>query len=387
MGFSPFDAAAMQRAVELARQGRGLVEPNPMVGAVVADAAVPRYVGEGWHARYGGPHAEVVALARAGTQARGGTLYVTLEPCCHHGKTPPCTDAILAAGIRRVVAATVDPHPLVGGKGLARLAAAGIAVETGLGEAAALALTGPYRTLLLRRRPWVIAKWATGASGGLASPPGRRWLSSAGSRALVHRLRGEVDAIVVGSGTALADDPLLTARPAGPRTPLRVVLDGRGRLPLTSRLVATVAEAPVLVVTSAAADPAWVAALRAAGADVGVGTTSSPGARLAEVLAELGRRRCTNVLMEGGAQLLHEAFEAGLVDEAWVFVTDAPAADPSASIRDVAGLEIESVEMIEGDILLRASCPRPFPTRPWAGSDGSDVTCDRSAREPHSPEG
>lgn len=355
MAFSAFDSAAMLRAVELARRGEGLVEPNPMVGAVVAAAgATPHIVGEGWHEHFGGPHAEVMALAAAGEQARGGTIYVTLEPCCHHGKTPPCTDALIAAGIARVVAAAGDPHPLVAGQGLARLAAAGVRVDVGLAEDEAVRLTAPYRSLVTRGRPWVIAKWAAGPGGGLGSPPGRRWLSSEASRALVHRLRGRVDAILVGSGTALVDDPLLTPRPPGPRSPLRVVLDGRGRLGIDSQLVRTAAAAPLLVATGPAADPAWVNQIRAAGAEVWIGP-DAPDGRLPALLAELGRRRCTNVLLEGGASLLHAAFAAGAVDEAWVFVTDcAPAAsDPVVAIHDVPGLSIDTVDIVGGDILVR----------------------------------
>lgn len=356
MAFTAFDSAAMQRAIEVARRGEGFVEPNPLVGAVVAPAdGAPRLVGEGWHGRFGGPHAEVEALAAAGDRARGGTLYVTLEPCCHHGKTPPCTEAIIAAGIARVVAAAGDPNPLVAGKGLARLATAGIAVDAGLEETAALRLTNPYRSLLTRGRPWVIAKWAAGSTGGLESPPGRRWLSSEESRALVHTLRGRVDAIVVGSGTALTDDPLLTARPPGPRTPLRVVVDGRGRLSVASRLVRTAGAVPLLVATAPGADPHWIAGLRSAGAEVWIGPAGDPADRLHALWAELGRRRCTNVLLEGGPILLRAALLAGGVDEAWVFITDSPpaTADPATAIGDVPGFSIDTVDLVGGDILVR----------------------------------
>jgi diaminohydroxyphosphoribosylaminopyrimidine deaminase/5-amino-6-(5-phosphoribosylamino)uracil reductase len=356
MPFSAFDSAAMQRAIELARRGEGSVEPNPLVGAVVAAAdGDPRLVGEGWHRRFGGLHAEVEALALAGDRARGGTLYVTLEPCGHHGKTPPCTEAIIAAGIARVVAAVGDPHPLVAGKGLARLAAAGITVDVGLEEMAAMRLTSPYRSLLTRGRPWVIAKWAAGTAGGLESPPGRRWLSSETSRERVHSLRGRVDAIVIGSGTALTDDPLLTPRPSGPRIPLRVVIDGRGRLSRDARLVRTAREVPLLVATGPAADPAWTDGLRADGAEVWIGPAGDPAQRLHALWAELGRRRCTNVLLEGGPLLLRAAFAAGGIDEAWVFITDGPTAtaDPAAAISDVPGLAIETVDLLGGDILVR----------------------------------
>ena len=221
-----------------------------MVGAVVA--AGGSIVGEGFHGRFGEAHAEVEALAAAGAAARGATLYVTLEPCCHHGKTPPCTEAVVAAGIARVVIAARDPFPAVNGGGIAALRAAGIAVEAGLCEREALRLTAPFRTLVEAKRPWVIAKWAMSLDGRMATASGEsRWISSAESRAIVHRLRGRVDAIVVGIGTALADDPLLTARPddgaATPRQLVRIVLDSHARLPPASRLVQTAREHPLLV--------------------------------------------------------------------------------------------------------------------------------------------
>lgn len=357
----------MRRALELARRGLGDVEPNPAVGAVVAAAG--RIVGEGWHARFGGPHAEVGALAEAGPAARGATLYVTLEPCCHHGKTPPCTDAIIAAGIARVVVAAGDPHPAVAGGGIARLRAAGIEVEVGLLEAEAIRLTAPFRTLVTTGRPWVIAKWATSLDGRLAGPPGAdRWLSSVASRALVHELRGRVDAIVVGIGTALADDPLLTVRPDGaavpPRRPLRVVLDRAARLPLRSRLVLTAREVPVLVAVGPDAPADRVAALRAAGCDVFVSTAETRADRFDTLLLELGARRLTNVLVEGGAAVLAECFRAGAVDEAWAFVTPTVlGGDPAVlpTIADVPALEIEEVTHPGGDILLRGLVRRDAP--------------------------
>ena len=229
----------MRRAIELARRGEGLVEPNPQVGAVVLDAH-GAVVGAGWHERFGGPHAEVMAIASAGAAARGGTLVVTLEPCCHHGKTPPCTDAIIAAGVSRVVIGVEDPFPQVSGGGVAALRRAGIDVETGVLAEAAARLSAPFRRLVVDGRPWVIAKWAMSLDGRIAAAGGdSRWISGEASRALVHTLRGRVDAIMVGIGTALADDPLLTARPPGPRTALRVVVDSRARLPTESRLVRT----------------------------------------------------------------------------------------------------------------------------------------------------
>src|SRR3954466_722160 len=224
----------MERALALAERGRGAVEPNPLVGAVVVRDGT--CVGEGWHQRYGGPHAEVHALAAAAEAARGATLYVTLEPCCHFGKTPPCTDAVLAAGVRRVVASMADPFPRVAGGGLDRLRAAGLEVEVGLLEDEARRLNAPYLKRLTTGLPYVTAKWAMTLDGKTAVASGdSRWISGPRSRALVHELRGRMDAILVGIGTALADDPLLTARPPGPRVACRVVLDGAARLDLASR--------------------------------------------------------------------------------------------------------------------------------------------------------
>jgi diaminohydroxyphosphoribosylaminopyrimidine deaminase/5-amino-6-(5-phosphoribosylamino)uracil reductase len=308
------DDAYMARALELAERGRGFVEPNPLVGAVVVRDG--RIVGEGFHQRYGEAHAEVNALAAAGEKARGATVYVTLEPCCHHGKTPPCTDALLAAGVVRVAAALTDPFPRVAGRGATVLRAAGVSVEFGLGEAAARRQNGPYLKLLRTGRPYVHAKWAMTLDGKIATRTGdSKWISGPESRRRVHELRGRVDAVIVGIGTVLADDPLLTARPPGPRTATRVVLDSRGRLPPDAQLLQTAAEAPLLWVTNA--DTPTPAAFP--------GEVLHPPAvdgrpSVVALLDELGRRRMTNVLVEGGAGVLGGFFDAGAVDEVHAFV-------------------------------------------------------------------
>jgi diaminohydroxyphosphoribosylaminopyrimidine deaminase/5-amino-6-(5-phosphoribosylamino)uracil reductase len=309
----------MTRALALARGGEGLVEPNPMVGCVIAQAG--QVVGEGWHRRFGGPHAEVEALRVAGQRAKGATLYVTLEPCRHFGKTPPCTQAILAAGVRRVVCAMRDPFPAASGRGVAELQAAGVLVEVGLLEADSAELNAPYLKLLSRGRPWVIAKWAMTLDGRLATRTGdSRWISSEESRAIVHQLRGRVDAIVVGSGTAQIDDPLLTARPPGPRTAARIVIDSRCTLSETSQLIRTAAEAPVIVVAgrnSAAADRQR---LGDGGVEVILCDADTHTDRLGQLLDELGRRRMTNVLVEGGSRLLGLFFDIRAIDEVHVFI-------------------------------------------------------------------
>jgi diaminohydroxyphosphoribosylaminopyrimidine deaminase/5-amino-6-(5-phosphoribosylamino)uracil reductase len=353
---NPSDIALMRRALDLASRGAGHVEPNPQVGAVVVapDGAI---VGEGWHAVYGGPHAEVAALAAAGPAARGATLHVTLEPCCHHGKTPPCTAAIIAAGIARVVVAAGDPFPAVAGRGIAALRAAGIAVETGALEAEACRMIAPFRKLVETGTPWVIAKWAMSLDGRLAAAPGAdRWISSPESRALVHALRGRIDAIAVGIGTVLGDDPLLTARPPGPRQPLRIVLDSTARLPLTAALVRTAREVPVLVAAGPAADAARVGALREAGCEVWQGAAEAPIERLRELLGELGRRRITNLMVEGGPAVLRTLFAAGAADEIQAFVAPRViGGDPAAlpTLPDVPACDVEEVALPGGDILLR----------------------------------
>lgn len=360
------DERLMRRALELAAKGRGAVEPNPPVGAVVATGPVgdPRVVGEGWHGRFGGPHAEVVALAAAGSAARGGTLVVTLEPCCHHGKTPPCTDAIVAAGIARVVVGAGDPFPAVSGAGIDALRRAGIAVEVGICEAEARRLIAPFRRLIEDRRPWVVAKWAMSLDGRVATATREsRWISSEDSRAVVHELRGRVDAILVGIGTALADDPLLTARPAGPRRAIRIVLDRSARLPLESRLVRSAGEVPVLVATGPDAPADRLAALEAAGCEVWRGRSAHAGDRLLEMLEELGRRQLTTLLAEGGPTVLGGLADAQLIDEVWAFVAPtiiggaaAPAAVAGAGVERIvsaAALDVEAVERPGGDILVR----------------------------------
>jgi diaminohydroxyphosphoribosylaminopyrimidine deaminase/5-amino-6-(5-phosphoribosylamino)uracil reductase len=309
----------MQRALDLAERGRGFVEPNPLVGAVVVrDEHV---VGEGWHERYGGPHAEVHALTAAGEAARGATLYVTLEPCCHHGKTPPCTDAVLRAGIRRAVAALADPFPQVAGRGAAILRAAGLDVEIGLGEAEARRQNAPYLKLLATGHPYVHAKWAMTLDGKIATRTGdSKWISGDASRGLVHQLRGRMDAIVVGIGTALADDPLLTVRPPGARTPTRIVLDSQARLSAMSRLAATARETPILIVTGGNLAAERAVQLEHVGCSLFALPAEQGRPAVPALLSELGRRRMTNVLIEGGSEVLGSFLDAGAIDEVHVFV-------------------------------------------------------------------
>ncbi|MBN1511829.1 MAG: bifunctional diaminohydroxyphosphoribosylaminopyrimidine deaminase/5-amino-6-(5-phosphoribosylamino)uracil reductase RibD [Phycisphaerae bacterium] len=317
------DRRMMARALRLARRGQGRVEPNPMVGCVLVRAG--RIVGEGWHRRFGGPHAEVEALRRAGRRARGATAYVTLEPCCHHGKTPPCTDALLHAGVSRVVAAMVDPNPLVRGRGIRRLRNAGVRVDVGLLEDEARSLNRPFCTRIETGLPYVILKWAQSLDGRIATRTGQsKWISCEASRRRVHQLRARMDAVLIGSGTALADDPMLTARDVPVRrVATRVVLDSRLRLPVSSKLVQTAGQFPTLVFTSRKALTAHgrtATCLKSHGVELIACPTGRTGIDLRCALRALARRGATNVLVEGGSQILGSFWDAGLANETYVFV-------------------------------------------------------------------
>ncbi|GIW96017.1 MAG: riboflavin biosynthesis protein RibD [Pirellulaceae bacterium] len=338
--WSVWDEHCMRRALELAVRGQGHVEPNPMVGCVVAHP--DRIVAEAFHERFGEEHAERLALRRAGPQAQNATLYVTLEPCCHHGKTPPCTEAIVQAGVRRVVAACRDPFPRVQGGGLRSLQRAGLQVEVGLCQAEAVEVLAPYLTRLLDRRPWVIVKYAMTWDGKIATSGGQsRWISSEESRQLVHQLRGRVDAIAVGSRTARQDDPLLIARGARSRTALRVVFDSQASLPLESQLVRTVNQAPVEVVACRSADPARVARLKAAGCRVWLGPEPYDQ-RLKAWLEDAAARGITNLLVEGGAGLVGTFLDCRTIDELYLFLAPKLLGGQRAP-GPIAGRGIESI--------------------------------------------
>jgi diaminohydroxyphosphoribosylaminopyrimidine deaminase/5-amino-6-(5-phosphoribosylamino)uracil reductase len=320
------DRLHLRRALELAEGGRGRVSPNPLVGAVVVRDGEP--IGEGFHAELGGPHAEVAALddCRAkGHDPAGATLYVTLEPCAHHGRRPPCTGAILTARLARVVIASEDPSEQASGRGPGILRDEGVEVELANGQEATTArlLNQAFRKHTRTTRPLVLLKSALSLDGRVATAGGdSRWISGEPSRALVHRWRAECDAVCVGIGTALADDPLLTARPAtgaAPRQPARVVFDSQARLPLSSRLVGSIAEAPLVVIVSPAAAGERTEALRGAGADLIV-CDGDPPARVAAALSELGRRQVTSLLLEGGPTLAGSFLDAGEIDELRLFI-------------------------------------------------------------------
>ncbi len=318
------DREHLSRALELAEGGRGTVAPNPLVGAVIVRDA--RVIGEGFHAAYGELHAERAALAdceRRGEDPRGATMYVTLEPCAHHGRQPPCADALRDAGIARLVYAADDPSEKTSGRGPALLAEAGVVVEAANGEVAGAARlqTQPFRKHVLTGRPLVTLKLAMTLDGRTATARGdSQWISGPESRARVHGWRAESGAVAVGIGTAVADDPLLTARDVGAaRQPTRVVFDSHARLPLGSKLLTTLEEAPVLVICSADAPPERVQALSGAGAEV-LALPGDGSARVGAALAELGERDIDSVLLEGGATLAGSFLDAGEVDVARIFI-------------------------------------------------------------------
>lgn len=339
------DAHWMVRAIQLARCGEGFVEPNPMVGCVIVatqetDGTV-EVVGEGWHRSFGGAHAEVEAIrdARAkGKPTAGATAYVTLEPCCHDGKTPPCVLALLEAGVKRVVVAMRDPFDAVDGGGIARLNSGGVEVALGCLESEARALNAPYLTRLEKQRPWVIAKWAMTLDGKMATRTGSSdWISSEASRQRVQRLRARSDAVLIGSRTAVTDDPLLTVRiDAGAtrddtmsqphRTPLRVVFDSNASLPIASRLAQTAHEVGVLVAAAREVLRSDETAQRRAAmlAECGCEVLPLGGTnhqqRMAELLNHLAKRNVTNLLVEGGGALLGTLFDMQHIDEAHVFI-------------------------------------------------------------------
>jgi diaminohydroxyphosphoribosylaminopyrimidine deaminase / 5-amino-6-(5-phosphoribosylamino)uracil reductase len=360
------DARHLQRTIELAARARGHTSPNPLVGAVVVKG--DRTIGEGWHAGAGLPHAEREALDACTESTAGATLYVSLEPCAHHGRTPPCTDAIVEAGIARVVVASDDPTPKASGRGLGVLRDEGVEVELLDGELshAARLLNQAFRKHARTGRPLVVLKSAMTLDGKVATRTGdSRWISGESSRARTHRWRAESDAVAVGIGTALLDDPLLTARIEGvTRQPRRVVFDSEARLPLASRLVAGVADVPVVVVCSRAAKRTAIEALEAAGVDVITTSGANEAARVASALDELGARDVQSILVEGGPHLAGAFLEAGEVDEARMFVApllaggrEARTAIEGQGIEEISAAAraiATEVERIDDDVLISA---------------------------------
>jgi diaminohydroxyphosphoribosylaminopyrimidine deaminase/5-amino-6-(5-phosphoribosylamino)uracil reductase len=325
------DQTFMRRALSLAAQGRGAVEPNPMVGCVIARDGL--IIGEGFHHKFGRPHAEAEALAACTGPVDGATAYVTLEPCCHtNKKTPPCVPRLIEAKIARVVVACLDPNPQVAGRGVEQLRAAGIEVLVGLLEPEAKQLNAPFFALIQHHRPYVTLKWAQTADGKIAAPPGapRLIISNPASERIVHLLRARCDAIKVGINTVLADDPLLTVRDVEPMRPLtRIVLDRDLRIPLTSRLVQTALQNSTIVFAHDP-DPARAAELKLLGVEMIDIAVDKGVLHLAEILATLADRKFTHLLVEPGPRLAGSFLQSNLGDRAWVFQSPHESTDPNA---------------------------------------------------------
>lgn len=350
----------MERAIQLAKRSGGAAAPNPNVGAVVVNKG--KVVGEGWHKGPGSDHAEVMALKQAGDAASGATIYVTLEPCNHFGHTPPCTDAILKYGIRKVVIGVLDPNPRVEGGGAARLERSGLIVQVGLCEAACAQLIEPFVHHIHTGRPLVTGKYAMTMDGKIASASGdSKWISSEASRAFVHEIRHQCGAVLIGSGTALQDNPRLTARGGGKHQPWRVVLDGRGRIFPDAKLFHEAGGQVVMITTSRAsnvAKNAWADA----GALVWTIEDENQKVDLLGVLHKLGEQGIQHVLCEGGAGVFGALAKASLLDRWLVFVApkvlgNAQALSPvsgidSLTMKDAYPLRFDKVDMLGDDIVL-----------------------------------
>jgi diaminohydroxyphosphoribosylaminopyrimidine deaminase/5-amino-6-(5-phosphoribosylamino)uracil reductase len=364
------DSDLIARAVALGEHGRRSASPNPWVGSVVVDEQ-GAIAGEGWHQRPGTPHAEIHALDAAGTRARGGTAYVTLEPCAHQGRTPPCADALIAAGVRRVVVALEDPDARVAGRGLARLRAAGLDVEVGPGATSARRSLAPYLHHRRTGRAWCLVKTAMSLDAKTAAADGSsRWITGVAARADAHRLRAESQAVVIGAGTALADHPSLTARDVDPpvdHQPLRVLLDARGRVPAAGPLFDTVL-APTLVVTTEAAPSESVDAWQASGAKVETVPAVAGGVDLKATLDLLGRRDVLQAMFEGGATLHGALLTAGLVGRLVAYVSPTvlgPRALPAfphpdaGTIADAEAWRLLSATTLDDDVRLEYEPEEP----------------------------
>lgn len=368
-GRAPDDERWMAQALALAARGRGLCSPNPMVGAVIVSAG--RLVGQGFHARAGAAHAEVEALGEAGNQARDATLYVTLEPCNHHGRTPPCVDAIRAAGIRRVVVAVGDPNPRVAGGGTRALRAAGLDVRLGCLEQEARACNRVFLLAMEQRRPHVTLKCAMTLDGKIAAfDRSARWITGEAARREAHRLRSESDAVMAGIGTVLTDDPALTVRldPPWPREPWRVVVDSRARLPLTARLIDAGAASRVVVAVADEAPAERVARLEERGVTVLACKSREGRVDPADLCARLFALDVTGALLEGGSELNWAFVEAALVDRVAMFIAplliggaSAPTAVGGRGVRLPDALRLRSVAArpVGPDWLLEGDVARP----------------------------
>lgn len=357
------DERYMWMALDLARQGWGKTSPNPMVGAVlVKDGEV---VGTGFHRKAGESHAEILALQEAGEKARGATLYTNLEPCCHYGRTPPCTEAIIKAGVRKVVIAVNDPNPLVSGRGVQQLREAGIKVKIGVLEEKARRLNEVFFKYITTRKPFVVVKTAMTLDGKIATRTGKsRWISGERSRKFVHRLRSMSDGIMVGINTVLQDDPHLTVRLDGENkpSPLRVIVDSKGRLPLESNIVKTALETKTILATTEFAPPEKLEKLISRGVEVLVLPARDGQVDLQELMLELGKREVSILLVEGGGTLNYSLLKENIIDKIYLFIAPvlfggerAPTFLEGAGISDLEeSWLVENIEMkqLDSDLLI-----------------------------------
>lgn len=312
------DAEYMRLAISLARKGIGRVNPNPLVGAVIVKDGV--IIGQGYHQQYGGLHAERNALASCTTAPQGATIYVTLEPCCHHGKNPPCTEALIQAGISRVVVGSSDPNPLVAGKGIAQLRTAGIQVDEGVLQAECDAINAIFFHYITTGRPYVALKYAMTADGKIACHTGAsRWITGEVARHHVHQLRNKYAAIMVGTGTVLADDPELTCRIENGNNPVRIVCDTQLRTPLSSKLVTTAKEVPTIIATCCQEESRHKP-YQEAGCQIWVVPSKNGGVDLQALVHRLGQEKIDSVLVEGGGQLNWSLLQAGLVQRVYTYI-------------------------------------------------------------------
>lgn len=361
------DEKIMRSALKLAAKGICSVEPNPAVGCIITKSG--QLIGKGYHKKFGGPHAEVNAIEdcrKLAVKPEGGTMYVTLEPCCHEGKTGPCTEAIIEAGLARVVVATTDPSEHARGRGIEQLRRAGIEVQVGLCEQEAKLLNAPFFKYAETGKPWVVLKWAQSLDGKLAfanQSEQTRWISNESSRRDAHKLRRRVGAVVVGINTVLADDPLLTPRPSKGRKPIRVVLDNALRIPLKAKLLRTTKSSPVLVCTKKAAvevNLKHADRIRKRGAEVLAHDEADGVSNLRFLVDELGRRGVPQVLVEGGPRVLTSFLREGLADELCVYIAPqilgaagaAYIGTPMAELVRVVNLHHVDITAFGGDVRI-----------------------------------
>jgi diaminohydroxyphosphoribosylaminopyrimidine deaminase/5-amino-6-(5-phosphoribosylamino)uracil reductase len=361
------DKKYMQQALKLAAKGFGGAEPNPLVGCVIVKGN--QIIGQGWHKEFGGPHAEIIAIEdckNLGANPKDSTMYVTLEPCCHQGKTGPCTDAIIAAKVAKVFVATTDPSIHAGGKGIEQLRNSGIKVEIGLCETEAKILNAPFMKFAATSKTWVILKWAQSMDGKMAwadGAAGERWISGEQSRKDVQKLRKRVQGILVGINTVLADDPLLTVRFSKNKKPIRIVLDNNFRIPPDGRLTATAKDVPVLIAAwhkAVEANPQKAGELRQKGVEILSCPDTYGRSNLHFIIDELSRRGIEQLLVEGGPTVISSFLKEALVDECMVYISPkilgakgtADISEPMTKLSEVVGLNHVGIQQFDQDVRL-----------------------------------